>query len=236
MNVYRWFYWVACVVAVLTIPVILGFGSAGSMAFVWSSIAGMAVLAVLSIGFTRHWNALPTGPAMWAGAAFIAGGAVFDVYATLRHSPDLTDEANPFARAMLDNDVELRWVLLAGFVAQAALVAAAVMLWANFIARLDWYKQAIRDAEGMRMVGRIFGASDNRWLSLLGGRVRHDVFASSMGFVVIGVFAHRWYLGLEWFGLVPISRIVVPACILLSTIAVPTIWGRGVASSDGGIA
>ncbi|MBB3275413.1 MULTISPECIES: hypothetical protein [unclassified Pseudoxanthomonas] len=30
-----------------------------------------------------------------AGAAFILGGAAFDIYATLHHSPDLEHEANP---------------------------------------------------------------------------------------------------------------------------------------------
>jgi hypothetical protein len=49
-----------------------------------------------------------------AGAGFIAGGAGFDILATLVHSRDLRNETNPVARFLLDSGHSIEFVLIYG--------------------------------------------------------------------------------------------------------------------------
>lgn len=180
----------------------------------------------MSINFKNNLKLTKNIYFVLAGIAFIAGGAAFDVYATLHHSPDLEYEANPIARSLLDSGVDTGVVVFFGIFSQLSIVLASIMVWVNFIARIDWYRNKVEGADNLWIVGRAIGSVDNSWSSLLGGRIRHDVFVCSLGFLVIPLFAHRWYLGLEWFGLVPISRIVVPAVMLLVAVISMLVWTR----------
>lgn len=229
MDVYRVFYWSTGVLALMGIMVVTGLFDEAKEILVYGCVAGVLAVALVSMGFQRFWNEMKPSILLIFGLAFIIGGAAFDIYATLRHSPDLMHEANPFARTLLDNGASLKTVMISALLAQVGVVFVSSMIWANFVARLEWYRNMIRDARGIRLLGKVLGARDNRWSSLLGARVRYDVFVSSLGMVVLALFAYRWYLGMEWFGWVPVSRVAAPTFLLSLALAFLLVWGRRVA-------
>src|SRR5438128_2600459 len=64
-----------------------------------------------------------------AGWAAVGGGAACDIYATVSHSPDLSREANPLIRSLLDNGVSLGRVYGYAALTQVLFVAVTMVLW-----------------------------------------------------------------------------------------------------------
>lgn len=231
MDVYRNFYWSTGAIALVGVMVIFGPFEEVATMLVYGCVVGILLVALVSTGFRKHWVGVRPSILLVSGLMFIVGGAVFDIYATLRHSPDLLHEANPFARALLDDGVNLKAVMIWAFLAQMGVVFASSMVWMNFVVRLHWYRTMIRSAHGIPLLGKVLGATDNRWSSLLGARVRYDVFVSALGVIILAIFAYRWYLGMEWFGWVPVSRFAAPISLLVSALVFLLAWGRHVAGS-----
>lgn len=225
MNAYKLFYWSSLITAAIAIASAAGLGDGLKVVLSYMCIASLVVTAIISSGFIYHWGKFKINALLVLGSLFIFFGAVFDIFATLYNSPDLTYEANPIARTFLDSGLSSGAVIVIGFVAQASFIVISLLLWANFIVRLDWYKEVVRESSGISLVGRIFGAMDSRFSSLFGARVNHEVAVSSAGFLVMFIFVYRWYLGFEWFGVVPISRIAMPVIILVLSFSSIFIWG-----------
>ena len=209
--------------------VVVGAGTLLPMESSWRALCAVAVLPLLAITaaatlrFPAQWPAQRNwrSPALWLGLAFMAGGTAFDIAATMRHSPDLAMEANPVAVALLDHGVPAARVKLLGLAAQAILLVAASMLWINFCARRAWYLRRL-DALGDGSLSlHLLGQGQASVAGVLLGRGTDlAVLVSTLGALVPGAFAYRWYLGLEWFGWVPVSRGWAPVgCVALAWLA-----------------
>ncbi len=240
MNVYRMFYrgagFTALILALCLFDVLPGL----RLPMVAGCLIGLGICAVLAFGFRRAWKRGRVTIPLLAGAAFIVGGATFDIYATLHHSPDLEYEANPLARTLLDEGLAPATVLMLGGIGQACLVFTSLMIWMNLVIRFKWYEGKIGTSERAGLAGRMllanrmFGAPDNGLASLLGMRTDPEVLICGVGFLMLPLYAYRWYLGLEWFGLVPISRIVVPVSLVVLALAVQFIWATRVSRASPG--
>ena len=221
---YRRFCHWALYAAVVGLGTMLPLPAQGRQLIAYASLLLMGFAAVSTFGFVPKWRGQPhrwSSPALWLGVAFIAGGAAFDVAATLWHSPELELEGNPVAVALLDSGMAPVRVKLLGLVAQAGLVFAATMLWCNFCVRRSWYLRRLSDIGDGSLSLRLLGLRDGSVATLLFGRgTDYALLVSSLGALAIGAFAYRWYLGLEWFGWVPISRTLAPlACMALAWLA-----------------
>lgn len=155
------------------------------------------------------------GAAGWlplvGGWVFVAGGAAFDIVATLVHTPDLAREANPAARALLDSDHGVGFVYVFAGIAQASVVGFIGALWTGLLRhRRSWLDSA------MDLGPRTYGAfvrfalsgKPMTWPQFLWpfGRDRRKMYGCVIWVLVpplMGLFAHRWCLGLEWFALAP---------------------------------
>ena len=105
------------------------------------SVAALTVIhrllrtSLIELGITpESFDAMPAVDVpralFLAGLAFAAGGAALDVVATVLHTPDLSLEENPVARALLDGGHSLSFVYGYAFVCQALLVALLAVVWA----------------------------------------------------------------------------------------------------------
>ncbi len=128
-------------------------------------------------------EAPPAGVA--AGVAYFVGGALFDIAATLIHSPDLEYEGNPVARALLDSGHSLPFIYAYAAVCQSLTLLTLCLLWVAFLRH--------RPA----LVGSV-----KRRGSPVRPFLTYHLFWLVVALVLAGA-ADRWYLGLEWFGLVP---------------------------------
>jgi len=221
---YRRFCHWALYTAVVGLGTLLPLAAHGRVLIVYASLLLMGFAILATLGFVSRWRGQPhrwSSPTLWLGVLFIAGGAAFDIGATLWHSPDLEMESNPLAVALLDSGMALPRVKLLGLIAQCGLVFAATMLWCNFCVRRSWYLRRLSDIGDRSLSLRLLGLRDSSVATLLLGRgTDHALLVSSLGALAIGAFAYRWYLGLEWFGWVPISRTVAPlACMALAWLA-----------------
>jgi hypothetical protein len=73
-------------------------------------LAALVLTVPLALSLAREGTATTPRVAAGLGIAFIVGGAVFDMTATVMHSPDLRFEGNPIARALLDSGHSLAFV------------------------------------------------------------------------------------------------------------------------------
>lgn len=207
----------------MPLPVALG------SAFAVTAIVGVAAVAALSLGLRRDWSQRPTAlRASWLGAAFIVAAIAFDVTATLHHSPRLDDEANPIAVALLGNGAPLGWVIGLGSVGQISLTLAQCMFWLNFLRRREDYLRWLRLSDARTPLWmRLSGARKPSLANVLLGRdAEPGVQVVALGPYALAMAAYRLWLGLEWFGWVPLSRVVVPAACLLGTFAGMWCWAH----------
>lgn len=210
--------------AILGLSVLIALPSPLARTSIAACLASLVMATWTALGFARQWSVprRSRGRAgLWLGLAFIVGGVAFDITATLLHSPDLSAEGNPVAVVLLTQGVSSTWVKVIGVTAQALLLVCGLLLWCNFHARREWYLAQLSDVGDGSLSRRMLGWRDLSLGSMLLGRGGDAaVQVCTLGAVSLGVFAYRWYLGLEWFGLVPISRTVAPvACLLLAWLA-----------------
>lgn len=181
------------------------------VACVWVLGGSLALL----LGLVRRIALLgdadvPRG-AFCAGCAFMLGGSMLDVGATLAHTPDLSQEANPLVRALLDSGHELWLVYLLAGVGQAAdllwgcLALGAFLRHRRAVIRSAWAVRPAGEGEfvraaltGRRMTLRQF------WFPLRAAEFpRAYQFACLLLLWTAPTWVGRWYLGLKWLGLVP---------------------------------
>jgi hypothetical protein len=181
--------------------------------------------------------------AMWLGIFFLVGGPVFDIIATVVHSYDLSDESNPFARALLDTGHDLWFVYLYGGVCQGLFVFGLCALWVGLLRHRVTLVESLR---GVSPFGTFFKAVTGgakltwrQWLfpmsvaDLPSGY--HLLWLTAVLLLSGGVY--RWYLGLEWFRVVVgIRGLVVALSICISLLGYFTwLWyaSRGPALARG---
>lgn len=194
-----------------------------------AAIVGVLTIAAMSLAFPRDWPCeVPPSRAAWAGVTFIVVAIVFDIAATVHHSPTLEDEANPIALALLGNGVPLAWVIGLGGIGQAALALALCMLWLNFLRRReDYLRWLLAGNTRTPLWMRLFGARTPSLTNVLLGRDGEPgVQVVALGPYALAAAGYRLWLGLEWFGWAPLSRVVAPVACVLVTFAVLRCWAQ----------
>jgi len=217
---------VACATGTATF---LPLPSALRSAFAVTAIVGVVAVAAMSLAMRRDWpRPAHASRAGWLGVAFIVAAIAFDITATLHHSPTLDDEANPIAVALLDNGAPLAWVIGLGGVAQLALVLTLCMLWLNFMHRRGDYLRWLHAGDPRTPLWmRLFGMRTASLANVLLGRDGEPgVQVAAFGPYALAAAGYRFWLGLEWFGWVPLSRALVPVGCLLATFALVWCWVR----------
>ena len=184
-------------------------------------IVGLVAAVFAALFFATHilrvTKVIRSNIFSWLGAFVVVGGAVFDIYATILFSPTLDLESNPVVRFLLKHDVAIEVIYWAGGVMQLVFVSIVVMMWLATVSGLPSLLSGLHHLSGNSLSYAILAGEKATLGSMLAGRgdVRYTVsFLSAM---LIGVFVYRWYLGLEWFRIVPISRRIAPVVIFLGT-------------------
>ena len=177
----------------------------------WIALALPVILAaalVLAIRIARKGeSSTPIGLAL-LGFAFVAGGALFDVVATLSRSPDLRLEANPIARLFLDSGESLTFVFIYAAVCQTMLVLTICALWNGVLKHRSFLIESVRGCHSPLLLlkattgGRFL--TWQQWLIPFRRPVPPDArfVVCMLGPALVAGSAYRWYLGLEWLGFV----------------------------------
>jgi hypothetical protein len=154
------------------------------------------------------------------GVVFIAGGAGFDILATLVHSRDLQNETNPVARFLLDSGHSIGFVLIYAGLCQSLLTLGSIFLWGGLLSQRLIIVESIRGSfhtfpEFLKAMLGGANATWKQWCLPWVSRPKRDRSARffyypwPLAAMLIGSAAYRWYCGIEWFGFSPANRAVV---------------------------
>ena len=151
-----------------------------------------------------------------SGLFVIIGGAIFDVVNTLIHSPDLALEANQIIQFLFERGLSLEQIYYVSFVYQLIHVAILSVLWANFLKAYPIIIQSIPSSANLwQTTVCIFAGPKASNFDFFIGKVDCFYFVSSVTPILTSLSLYRWYLGLEWLELVPLSRLFVPSLICI---------------------
>jgi hypothetical protein len=156
----------------------------------------------------------PSLPLLILGIFLIFGGAAFDMVATIVHSPDLSLEGNEFARALINSGHSLSFIYAYAIVAQFLTQSAFLLLWVIFLRHhrtlitLIWESNPNSKSEFFKAA---LGGEGYTWKQLfLSTRKPLSYYKQvfyhvliPLSFIVIVLSPFRWWLGAEWFRLVP---------------------------------
>jgi hypothetical protein len=194
----------------------------------------IALAAALPLAVLGESN-VPVLPLL-AGWAVVLGGAGCDVYATLKHSPDLAHEANPVIRGLLDNGLSLEQVYLFGAILQALFVGLTMVLWLGLLKHRHTLV-ATMPPRGSLLAYLKAGTggrelSYRQWCCPLTYSELPCAyhFAWWTGVAFVGASAYRFYLALEWYQVVPTHplgvRFIAPTVVLFVTCWLYALWLR----------
>jgi hypothetical protein len=190
----------------------------------------LAVCAGLALRMRRVGAAATPAWAFWPVACFIAGGVGFDILATLMHTPDLSLEGNPFARLLLDSEHEVSFVYVYAGMCQSLIVVIEATLWGALLRHREALVASIgQPASFWRFLRAATGGAELTWrqwlLPLSWGDLPHAYHVLWVATVLLVASAcERWYLGLEWFGIVYGVRWIVMASALGSGLVTYFWW------------
>jgi hypothetical protein len=197
-------------------------------------VVGLGLFAASAFRLMIAGTAPVPGKAFAAGAAFIAGGAGFDIFATILHSPDLRNETNPFARFFLNSGHSVLFVLVYGALCQSLLAIGSVLLWRGLLSHRATIIDSIRGSSRSfpEFMKAILGGAKVTWKQWIipwcrsrGDRSeRYFYYPWPIAAILVGGAAYRWYLGLEWFGFAPGNRVVVGISSVILGLAVYFSW------------
>jgi hypothetical protein len=190
----------------------------------------LTLCLVLAVGLARAGTAGAPAAATLLGIAFILGGPTFDIVATVIHTPDLKLEANPIARTLLDSGHTLPFVYAYGFVAQGLLVLVQCALWVGLLRHRRILVESLRGFPSLLLfLKAATGGAEltwRQWLFPLRAadlpRAYHLLWLLAV--LLLAGVVYRWYLGLEWFGLVPFVRWPVVVLAVVGGLAGYLTW------------
>jgi hypothetical protein len=186
----------------------------------------LVVCAGLALQMHRAGSAPVPAPAVWMAAVFVAGGVGFDILATLLHSPDLSLEANQVARLLLDSGHDLSFVYVYAGVCQSLIVLITLALWSALLRHRGTLVASIGEPTSFwRFLKAATGGAELTWrqwvLPLTWAdlpRAYHVLWVLTV--LLVAAAAERWYLGLQWFGILEgLRTVVVASALLLGLIA-----------------
>jgi hypothetical protein len=149
-----------------------------------------------------------------AGMVVIFGGAVFDMLATVIHSPNLSLEGNLYARMLIDTGHSLNFIYGYAIVAQFLFQLLFATLWTAFLRHrqtlIDLAWEANPKSKG-EFIKAAFGMEQYTWRQMMFSfKTSVELYKRSMlqllmslAFIVAVAMPFRWWLGAEWFGIVP---------------------------------
>jgi hypothetical protein len=183
---------------------------------------GLLALVLLDRLVSQGATGLPR-MVSWCGAAFIVGGAIADIAVTVAFSPDLAMEGNPYVRVLLDSEHSLPFVYVHALVTQSLYITLFCGIWLGFLKHRRTIAHTIA-AASPRTILEFFKAATGgphltirQWLLPLRpseiSLIYHYIWLVAIP-VVFGISLFRWYLALEWLGLVE-PDIVTRAAIVL---------------------
>lgn len=164
------------------------------------------------------------------GVVFFAGGAAFDILATLLHSPDLKREGNPFARTLLDSSHPLMVVFVYGFVCQVLYVSVQCISWLAFLRHRSTILASLRGFQSrLLFIKAATGGANLTWrqwfIPLRWSELPQMYYAFwLLAMLMLVGSVDRWYLGFSWFELVPRIRWQVMTLTVIGGIACYLTW------------
>lgn len=171
----------------------------------------------------------------WIGASLIVGSTALDIVATYAISPDLTQEANPLLRALVDSGHGLWFVYVYALIFALIYVVMASVGWAAFLAHTRvLLASAFAGHPGTlgQFLKAALGAGHltNRefWLPLRLSECARAYHAVCFLWAVAPVTwsVSRWYAGLVWLDLVPNALGTVATLAAMGSIAGYLLWLR----------
>ncbi|MEK6259306.1 MAG: hypothetical protein AABP62_11880 [Planctomycetota bacterium] len=190
---------------------------------------GLLVLVLLDRLASQGETSLPR-MVSWCGAAFIIGGAIFDIATTVAYSPDLAMEGNPYVRVLLDSRHSLAFVYVHALVTQSLYITLFCGLWFGFLRHRETIAATISAAAPVTWFDFLKAATGGahlttrQWLFPLKPSevplLYHYVWLIAIP-VVFGISLFRWYAALEWLGVVEpalVSRVLVVLHGVFSTL------------------
>lgn len=164
------------------------------------------------------------------GIAHVAGGGTFDMIATVLHSPGLELEGNVVARTLLDSGHALWFVYTHAIFCQGLYIAFICASWIALLRHRETVTSLLQDKRSFpRFVKAATGGDHLGWRQWMLPLRLSDLprpYPLFWVFAVVFVAGEidRWYLGLEWFGLVPQIRYLVSAVAVLVALAAYLLW------------
>ena len=160
---------------------------------------------------SRQGVAIQCRIASVSGVLFILGGACFDLAVTVTHSPDLSLEGNPYIRALLDSQHTLHFVYTYSLLTQIWFVGLFCGIWLGFLRHARYLAESIQAAHPRNWIEFLKAATGGahlthrQWLVPYKASevplLYHSMWATAVA-VVFGITLFRWYVGLEWLGVV----------------------------------
>lgn len=189
----------------------------------------LCITLYLSIRLALQGAAAAPKGLVVTGILCIVGGGLFDMLATVIHTPDLRHEMNPIARALLDSGYRVSFVYRYGVAAQALWLGSVCTVWIGLLRHRDDLRTSVDTTSVMRFLKSATGGSDLTWrqwivpltLSEL-PRAYHLFWVAVV--VILSGAVDRWYLGLEWFGLVSSARLVCYLAAVTVGLSVYFVW------------
>lgn len=182
--------------------------------YLFGFFATAFMLILTSIKVLQNSNGHINNRLLWGGCFIILGGVFFDVINTIIGSPDLSLESNPIVLYMSRNRLSLNSIYLLGFLGQVTLITMATLLWAVFLKNFNFLVEHLKGSSGRILFYEIIGGKETTLFKLIIGKTNPFNVIMFCIPLFISIFIYRWYLGLEWLGLVPISRIIAPTVII----------------------
>lgn len=187
---------------------------------------------ILATNLYHQGTGTVSGVPLTAGIILITGGAIFDMMATVIKSPSLVQEANPIVRSFLDSGYSVEFVYAYGLIAQVLLMTLGCVLWAAFLKHRETIIALARISNPTSYLSFIKAATGGAHLSwrqyLLPLKLSELPKAYHFLWVIIVMWVVtdlvRWYFGLEWLKLAPVSRNTVLIVLSLLSLIVYSAW------------
>lgn len=167
------------------------------------AICGLALLLRVNRSGTRRAS-------MWAtfiGVAFVAGAAATDLFSTVFVNPDLSLEANPYVRKLLDHGHSLPFVYAHTALTQAASVLLLCGLWVTFLRHVPVLIESIAESHPAGRIEFLKAATGGSHLTVRQWLVPlrmselplmyHCLWPLAVS-IIFAVSLLRWYVALEW--------------------------------------
>ncbi len=175
----------------------------------WAMPPLLAALALLAARLAGKGSArTPILPGV-LGVVFVSGGPVFDMIATVVHTPSLEREANVFARALLDSGWPAAWVYAYAILAKGLLMTLKALLWLGLLRHRTALAACLgRPRSTLQFLKAVAGGARLSWRQFLmplrpSELPRAYPLLWLLAVVLVGEELESWYLGLAWCGQVP---------------------------------